>query len=128
MHRVFRTGSAVTPASTTTSAEFDRLRDFVRGLGFVEEALDGGYIYSCTGTGGSMRRFMTLHGGRSHATVYLYPDALGRPPGHATAFYLALDAAGFDLGSKLGPSIGFDLTDETRVRFFREELARIVRE
>jgi hypothetical protein len=108
------------------SLEFDELRAFVRGLGLVEEALEGGYIYSCAGPRGEMHRFLTLHGGRGRATVYLYPDALGRPAGHATAFYLRLDAAGFDLGSKLGPSIGIDLTDDARLQLFRDGLAEVV--
>lgn len=122
MHRVFRTGG-------TTEATGDHvagLRAFLRDLGFTERPAGNGWTYECMHPGGGVRHFATLHGRHRHATIYFYPDALGRPPGHATAFYRVLDDAGLEMGSKAGPSIGIDLENDVHATRFREELRRLL--
>jgi hypothetical protein len=76
--------------------------------------------------GGVTRQFATLHAGLQAATVYLYPDALGRAAGHSSAFYRMLDDAGFGMGSKLGPSIGINLDDARQLRLFRDGVAALL--
>src|SRR5438067_48118 len=98
MHRVF-----VRPPAAAPDASLDKLRASLRALDLEEVAVGESYLYMCRGPRGDRRQFLTLQGGRHSATVYLYPDALGREPGAATAFYHHLDDAGLGMGSKAGP-------------------------
>jgi hypothetical protein len=117
----------VTPGATATEATGPAvLRDFFRSLGLAEEASGGSYLYYCRDTAGRRRQLATLSGSPRRATVYLYPDALGREPGPAEPFYRALDQAGVLLGAKLGPSIGIDLQDHDQVELFCDGMSRLM--
>ncbi len=118
MHRVFRKAAP----RRAPGDDDGGLRALLRSLGLVEEATTGAFVYWCPHPGGRFRQFATLHVRGRGATVYLYPDALGREPGFATRFYLLLDEAGLGMGSKAGPSIGIDLDDPAQVRAFAEGL------
>lgn len=122
MHRVFQSRAGITadPADT-----FAGLRAFLCSLGLIEEPSGNCFLYLWPHPAGNTRQFATLQGSAHSATVYLYPDALGRAPGYAAHFYRALDDAGLGMGSKLGPSIGIDLGDATQVRLFHEGLAAL---
>src|SRR5438105_4311547 len=106
-HRVFRGFQALIGSSD----RFEELRAFFRSLGLGERASGDLFLYEFPRTDGP-RQFASLSGRRTYATLYIYPDALGRAPGHASDFYRMLDEAGFELGAKAGPSIGIDLSDE----------------
>jgi hypothetical protein len=122
MHRVFQSDVSDYPAG----GGIVDLRSFLCSLGLSETEALGSYMY-WHGHGDSKRQFATVHGGRRTVTVYLYPDALDRGPGHANSFYRRLDDAGLGMGSKAGPSISLDLEDEAQVRLFCEGLAELLR-
>jgi hypothetical protein len=124
MHRVFHSGTA--RSSDDASGPLAELRSFLRGLQLGERALGDAFAYDWLAASGGARTFATLHPGRTGATIYLYPDALGLPPGRFTRFYRVLDDAGLGMGSKAGPSIGIDLGDDAQVRLFRDGLAELL--
>jgi hypothetical protein len=125
MHRVFAQPSALVTGPPTGLAA---LRAFLCSLDLVEESSGDSFLYSYPHPSGTLRRFATLHGGRRSATIYLYPDALGRDHGYATRFYRVLDDAGLGMGSKAGPSIGIDLDDEMQLRLFSDGLRALIQE
>lgn len=114
MHRVFRPGALSTG---TASAAFDELRALLRSFGLSERESAGVYVYRL-----GPRQVATLRGSMRSATLYLYPDALGRGPGVASTFYRTLDLAGLGMGSKLGPSVDLSLENREHVALFREKL------
>jgi hypothetical protein len=123
VHRVFRPGAAA--ASDPPDASED-LRAFLRSLGLIEQPSADCFLFLWRQPGGVTRQFATLHTGLHSVTVYLYPDALGRAAGHASAFYRILDDAGVGMGSKLGPSIGINLDDVRQLRLFRDGVAALL--
>jgi hypothetical protein len=123
MHHVFRADQS---PSGPSSEGIDDLRLFLRSLGLTEQERAGSFLYTCVHASGAVRHFATLHGRHRTATIYLYPDALGRASGHATRFYRELDDAGLGMGSKAGPSIGIDLDDPVQVRLFHDGLAALL--
>jgi hypothetical protein len=123
VHRVFRPGAVEALNSAGASED---LRAFLRSLGLIEQPSGDCYLYLWRQPGGVTRQFATLQAGLHSATVYLYPDALDRAPGHASAFYRTLDDAGLGMGSKLGPSIGINLGDARQLRLFRDGLAALL--
>ena len=123
VHRVFHSNAVVASASADASAN---LRAFLRSLGLIEQPSGDCFLFLWRQPGGVTRQFATLHAGLHSVTVYLYPDALGRYVGHASAFYRMLDDAGLGMGSKLGPSIGINLDDVRQLRLFRDGLAALL--
>lgn len=122
MHRVFRRP----PNLIAAPQPFEELRAFLRSLGLVEDLVGESYRYRCRRPDGSLGWFATVHGGRRGATIYLYPDALGRGAGVAAALYRTLDEAGLGMGSKAGPSIDVDLTDAEQVGLLRGSLTALL--
>jgi hypothetical protein len=120
MHRVFRDPVQVRDPSQA----FDDLRAFLRSLGLIERLSGESFLYDFPRPDGQ-RQFASLHGRRTSATIYLYPDALGKPAGHASILYRTLDDAGLDMGSKAGPSIGVSLSDESRLSLLRDGLREL---
>lgn len=121
-HRVFRPGAL---HEAGIDPDFAALRVFLGSLGLVEQESGGCYLYSFRHPMGGQRQFATVRCTMRQVTVYLYPDALGRDAGHAARLYRTLDLAGLGMGSKLGPSIGFSLDGEVKLRLFKEELAAL---
>ncbi len=121
-HRVFREGALREDA---TDLDFAGLRTFLRSLGLAEQESGGCYLYSVRHPIDGQRHFATVRCTMRQVTVYLYPDALGRDAGHAARLYRTLDLADLGMGSKLGPSIGFSLDGEAKLRLFKEELAAL---
>jgi hypothetical protein len=52
------------------------------------------------------------------AQIYLYPEALRRRAGAVQWFYARLEAEGFGMGSKLGPSISLPVDQPARMDVF----------
>jgi hypothetical protein len=123
VHRVFR---LVDGASAGRRDRFEELRAFLRSLGLVEDVTGESYRYRCTRPDGSLGWLATVHGGRRGATIYLYPDALGRRVSRAEQLYRMLDEAGAGMGSKAGPSIDVDLDDAVQVRLLREGMRALL--
>ena len=117
MHRVFRPGGV---AVGTASEAFDEVRALLRSFGLSESEAAGVYVYRL-----GARQVATLRGSMHSATLYLYPDALGRGAGVASSFYRTLDLAGLGMGSKLGPSVDLDLENAAHVALFREKLTAL---
>ncbi len=123
MHRVF----ADPPLLQNAGAPFAALRAFIAGLGLTELCAGGSFLYLWRTPGGRVRQVATLWEGPGSATFFLYPDALGRGPGAAMAFYRALEEAGIAVGSTMGPSIRLNLSEERHLQPFRAALAALVR-
>ncbi len=121
-HRVFHSPPLL---HDTGDADFDDFRRFLCSLGLDEQASGGCYLYAFSHPADGWRQFATVSCTMRQVTIYLYPDALGRDPGHAGRFYRTLDDAGFGMGSKLGPSIAFSLDNEARLHQFKQELAAL---
>lgn len=111
VHRVFR----APPSAVAAPEPFAALRAFLRSLGLVEDGVGESYRYRCRRPDGTLGWLATVHGGRRGATIYLYPDALGRGRGVAASLYRTLDEAGLGMGSKAGPSIDVDLANAEQV-------------
>jgi hypothetical protein len=121
MHRVFRSPRP----NAGRPAPFDQIRASLCAEGGSERALGDVLLYFVR-VAGEQRHWATLSGGRHSATLYLYPDALGGPPGRASRFYRLLDEADLNLGSKAGPSIGIDLDDAAQVRLVCDGLRELL--
>ena len=98
------------------AASLDDVRARFRAYGLVEIAAGTSYFYSLPGSAG--RLLLILQSVGRGAQIYLYPEAFARPAGAAQWFYATLEAEGFAIGSKLGPSIGLDVTDGERMDAF----------
>ncbi len=123
MHRVF----ADPPPLQNAGEPFAALRAFIAGLGLTELCAGGSFLYLWRVPGERrVRQVATLWEGPGTATFFLYPDALGRGPGAAMAFYRALEEAGIAVGSTMGPSIRLNLSDERQVQPFCAALAVLV--
>jgi hypothetical protein len=96
-----------------------------RAFGLLERASGESFLYRPSEAPGRMLLILTPQG--LGAQIYLFPEALARAPGAAQPFYAALEAAGFGMGSKLGPSIGLDITNQARMAIFWEEFGRLMR-
>lgn len=100
------------------------LRTRLRELGLTERQAGTSYFYAA-GDGGRMLLVLQPFG--YGAQVYLYPEALGRVEGAAQWFYALLEAEGFGMGSKAGPSISLPLADAARMATFWTAFERLVR-
>lgn len=106
------------PLPTTDPAlPLDDTRARFRAYGLVESYRGTTHIYSVSGAG-TTRMLLALQSVGRGAQIYLFPEALNRMPGAAQPFYTTLEAAGFGMGSKLGPSINLALEDEARTHIF----------
>ncbi len=107
---------AMTLTTTDPAVVLDDLRVRFRSFGLEERAAGTSFFYALAGMDGRMLLVLQPFG--HGAQIYLYPEALERPAGAAHWFYAALEAEGFGMGSKLGPSISLDLTNPDRMRTF----------
>lgn len=103
----------------------EAVRSRLCGHGLHEGFVGTSYLYS-VGEGLAARLLLVLHAVGTGAQVYLFPEALARTPGAAQPFYAALEAAGFGMGSKLGPSISLPLADEQRMHYFWSAFALLM--
>ena len=102
----------------------DGIRARLRSLGLLEQAAGTSFLYRLSEP--EQRILLILHATGGAAQVYLYPQALGRAPGSTQWFYAALEAAGFGMGSKAGPSIALPLTDAALMDVFWTHCARLL--
>ena len=102
----------------------DGVRGRLRSLGLLEQAAGTSFLYRLSEP--EWRILLILHATGRNAQVYLYPQALGRAPGSTQWFYAALEAAGFGMGSKAGPSITLPLADAALLDVFWTQLARLL--
>ena len=109
-------------AVTDLARPLDDVRARFRDLGLEERPAGTSWFYALA----DGRLLLILSPMGRGAQVYLYPQALGRPPGSAQWLYAALEAADFGMGSKLGPSIGLPLEDEARMALFWSGFARLL--
>lgn len=94
----------------------DDARARFRAFGLAERAAGSSFFYALPERGG--RFLLILHSVGRGAQIYLYPEAFGRSPGAAQWFYATLEAEGFGMGSKLGPSISLPVEDEDGMAVF----------
>ena len=109
---------------TDPAPSLDDIRARFRELGLVEEVAGTSWFYAPGDA--PQRPVLVLQVVGRGAQIYLYPHALGRAPGAAQWFYAALEAAGFGMGSKLGPSISLPLEDAERMALFWGHFARLL--
>jgi hypothetical protein len=107
------------------AVSLEETRARFRGFGLLEQVSGESFLYGPADAPGRMLLILTPQG--LGAQIYLFPEALARAPGAAQPFYAALEAAGFGMGSKLGPSIGLAILDEERMTIFWEEFGRLMR-
>lgn len=96
-----------------------------RASGLTESCHGTTYAYALTRTGRE-RMLLVLQSVGYGAQIYLFPEALARPRGAAQPFYAALEAAGFGIGSKLGPSIGFNVRDDAMMATFWQAFEQLL--
>lgn len=106
------------------AASLDAVRAHFRALGLGERPAGTSFFYLLPD--GSERLLLILQSVGRGAQIYLYPEAFRRPPGAAQWFYAALEAEGFGMGSKLGPSISLDVTDDQRMAIFWSAFERLL--
>src|SRR5437870_2664862 len=107
------------------AVSLEETRARFRAFGLLERASGESFLYGPAQSPGRMLLILTPQG--LGAQIYLFPEALARAPGVAQPFYAALEAAGFGMGSKLGPSIALNIGDEARMATFWEEFGRLMR-
>ncbi len=107
----------MTLATTDPAVPLDDVRARFRACGLAERPSGAGFVYT-RGGGAEARMLLILQAVGRGAQIYLFPEALGRGPGAAQPFYVALEAAGFGIGSKAGPSIGLSVEDDERMTVF----------
>jgi hypothetical protein len=95
-----------------------------RALGLAELPAGASWFYALPEPPG--RLLLVLQAMGRGAQIHLYPHALGRAPGAAQWFYARLEADGFGMGSKAGPSISLALDDEGRMATFWDAFARLI--
>jgi hypothetical protein len=104
----------------------DDVRARFRALGLLERATGTSFCYALPG--GDERMLLILQSVGRGAQIYLYPEAFGRPAGAAQWFYALLEAKGFGMGSKLGPSISLAVDQPEQMEIFWAAFARLLDE
>ena len=114
----------MTLQTAPSAVSLDGVRARFRALGLRESGVGASFLYAPPARDAVL---LVLQEYGNGAQIYLFPDALGRPPGVAGLFYRTLDEAGFRLGSKAGPSISLDLADGERMTRFWDAFADLMR-
>lgn len=96
-----------------------------RANGLAETYRGATYVYSLA-RDGREQMLLVLQAVGYGAQIYLFPEALALPRGAAQPFYAALEAAGFGMGSKLGPSISFNVRDPAMMATFWQAFERLL--
>ena len=116
------------PLPTTDPAlPLDTIRATFRAHGLAERRSGGSYVYTLADDPRARMLLILQSVGRG-AQLYLFPEALRRAGGAAQPFYAALEAAGFGMGSKLGPSISLDVADAAQMTIFWAAFGRLLRD
>jgi hypothetical protein len=103
----------------------DDLRLRFRAFGLTEQSAGTSYFYRLPDDAGRM--LLILQAAGRGAQIYLYPEALGRPPGAVQWFYALLERQGFGMGSKAGPSITLALNQPSLMDTFWQAFGRLLR-
>jgi len=100
------------------------VRERFRSLGLREQAAGTSFFYVLPA--GDGRPLLILQPFGYGAQIYLYPEALDRPAGAAQWFYALLEADGFGMGSKAGPSISLALERPDSMATFWRAFERLL--